>query len=138
MIRRETDAALVNRIANAEAVRCGVCYKQGEMDWSPAMGRDDIIVLSNGEDACAVFAETAPRVYQSHTMFGAKCRGRDALNNARDMLDYMRRYADIVWGATPLSNRPARWFNRQIGAVAVAFDHYGVEGDVEIFELRLN
>lgn len=49
------------------------------------------------------------------------------------MLDHMQQRASLVWGATPIANRAARWFNRQLGGRSVGFDHFDAEGEVEIF-----
>lgn len=137
MIRRETDAALINAISNSDGVRGGVCYQDGPMDWAPAFESEDIVIVSNGRDACAVFAQTEPRRWQSHTMFATTCRGRAAIDTGRAMVEYMRPYADVLWGATPVKNCAARWFNRQLGAMPIRRDTYEAEGEVEIFEIRM-
>lgn len=140
MIRREIDAELINRISNMAGVREFICYKQGTMDWSPAFGFEDaIIVLSDGAGACGVFEQSADRAYKVHTLFGPDVRGRKAIEAAAEMLNYMRRYADVIWGMTPVSNCKARWFNRQLGAMPKRREYLDdVEGEVEVFELRLN
>jgi hypothetical protein len=140
MIRREYDAALINRVSNMPGVREGVCYKPDDMDWSPAFPArtTGIAVLSNGEDACAVFVPTGPRVFQSHTLFGPTCRGKRAIETGKAMLAWMKPHADVIWGATPMKNCAARWFNRQLGAMPIRRDHFEAEGEVEIFTLRLD
>ncbi len=137
-IRRETDARLINQLANAPDVAPFVNYGAGTMDFAPALASDaNVIVLSNGKDAVAAFERTAPRRWQSHTLFGPTCRGRTAIDTGRAMVAWMLdRCADVLWGATAIKNRKARWFNRQIGAVVVGHDAYEVEGPVEIFEIR--
>lgn len=137
MIRRETDAELINRISNAEGVRQNVCYREDQMDWSAAIVEPDITILSNGADAIAVFAQTSPRIWQAHTMFARTCRGRTAIDAAKAMIEHMRPHADVIWGATPLKNCAARWFNRQLGAMPIRRDEYEAEGAVEIFEIRM-
>jgi hypothetical protein len=133
--RRETNQDLINRIANSAAVRPFVCYRDGPMDWSPAI--EGCIVLSCGDDAVGVFEQTHPGVFQTHTMFGPTCRGRRAIEAARAMIDWMiPQHAVAIWGATPVVNRAARWFNRQLGAVSIGFDDFEAEGQVEIFLLR--
>ena len=102
------------------------------MDWAPAL--DACVVLSNGEDAVGVFEPTGIRLYQVHTLFGESCRGRRALEVGRAMIDFMiPDYADAIWGATPIANRAARWFNRQLGARVIGQDVYEAEGAVELF-----
>lgn len=137
MIRRETDAGLINAISNSDGVRSAICYQDGPMDWTPAIGNDDIMILSNGQDACAVFAQTEPRQWQSHTIFAPTCRGKRAVETGREMVAYMRPHADILWGATPVKNCAARWFNRQLGAMPIRLDHFEAEGEVEIFVIRM-
>ncbi len=134
-IRPEKDAALINRVANLATVHPAIAYHGKPLDWSAAFPAEDtgVIVLSNGDDACAVFASTANRVWQGHTVFGPTCRGRRAIETGRAILDWMRPHADLIWGATPIGNRAARWFNRQIGGRPAGFDHYDAEGAVEIF-----
>ena len=137
MIRRETDAKLINLISNSEGVRGAVCYQDGPMDWTPAFETDEIMILSNGQDAVAVFGQTSPRRWQSHTMFATTCRGKQALETGRAMVEYMRPFADVLWGATPVNNCAARWFNRQLGAMPIHREQYEAEGEVEIFEIRM-
>jgi len=139
MIRQETDAALINRVSNMPGVRENISYREGEMDWSVAFPFADtgIVVLSNGKDACVVFGLTGHKIWQAHTMFAPSCRGAEALATAREMLRFMEPYADIIWGATPIKNCAARWFNRQLGAMPIRRDHYEAEGEVEVYEIRM-
>ena len=105
------------------------------VDFAPAV--DACILLSNGTDALAAFEETAPREWQMHSFFLPSCRGRKAIDTAKEMLAWMiPARADRVWGGTPLTNKAARWFNRQIGGASIGFDEFEVEGPVEIFEMR--
>lgn len=120
MIRRETDPAFINRICNSDGVRPWIDYRDTDepMDFTPAcdrIGLTGTLFLSNGEDAVGAFELTGDREWQAHTFFAATCRGRRAIDTAKAMLEWMRPHADRIWGATPLDNRKARWFNRQIG-----------------------
>lgn len=139
MIRRETTPDLINRIANMNGVSEFINYKGEAMDWREAfeMG-DDIVILSDGAHACGVFVASGNRHWQVHTLFDPTVRGRKAIDTARAMLDFMRPYADAIWGATPVKNCAARWFNRQLGAMPKRREIYEAEGEVEIFVLRLN
>jgi hypothetical protein len=136
MIRREMDADLANQIASSPAVRPNVCYHDDEIDLWPAVR--GCCVLSNGEDAVAIFEQTEPGRWQSHTMFAETCRGKRAVETGKEMVAWMfnQRGVDVLWGATPMKNKPARWFNRQLGAVVIGHDDYEAEGPVEIFEIR--
>ena len=85
---------------------------------SPAVGRSTqtgIVWLSNGEDALVSFVQTADRDYQAHLFFDSTCRGRKALQAAREMLDWIKPFADMVWGAIPVGHKAALWFARRLG-----------------------
>lgn len=136
MVGIERNPEIINRIANSEGVREFIRPDGEPMDFTPLADlpptQTGAVVLSNGEDAVAVFEITAPGIYQSHTMFAKTCRGRKAIDTGREMVDWMFDHgADVVWGATPRWNRPACWFNRKIGAKVIGGD----EQD-EIFEIR--
>lgn len=140
MVRLETDAQFVNKIANSDAVRPFIRPDGGPTDWA-AICRErftttGVVILSNGEDAVAAFEATAigggEQIFQSHTMFADSCRGRRAIDTGREMVAWMFDHgATIVWGSTPRDNRKARWFNRQIGMTPI-----GGDNDDEIFEIR--
>lgn len=134
-VRLERDAGLINRLANLSTVHPFIAYHGQPLDWSAAFPAENtgVVVLSNGDDACAVFASTADRVWQGHTIFAPTCRGRRAIDAGKAIIAWMQPHADLIWGATPIENRAARWFNRQIGGCAVGFDNYDAEGAVEIF-----
>lgn len=136
-VRIETDLRLIHRIANSDGVREFIRPDGAPTDWSslsdltPSESR--AIVLSNGHDAIGAFDQTAPGVYQSHTMFAASCRGRRAIDTGRAMVAWMFDHgADIVWGATPRTNRKACWFNRQLGAVETPTS----DSEDAVFEIR--
>lgn len=137
MIRRERDAELANRIVADPAVRPNVCYHDDPVDMWPAVRA--CVLLSNGEDAMMAFEQDGEeRKWQAHTFFLPTCRGRRAIDTGKEMLAWMMpKYADVIWGAAPMKNRAARWFNRQIGGTSIGFDEYEVEGPVEIFEMRV-
>lgn len=124
MVGRELRPDFVNRIANSDAVRPFFRPDGEPVDLTPVVEtpstQSGCVVLSNGEDAVAIFELTAPRVYQSHTLFAETCRGRRAIDTAKEMVAWMFAHgADVVWGCTPRENRKACWFNRQIGAVSL-------------------
>lgn len=140
MIRRETDAELINRISELPEVRPFICYHEDPIDWTPAI--EACVILSNGEDACAVFEPTplgliSKDVFQVHTIFGPSCRGRKALDTARNMLIWMydKEGAQMIWGATPVKNKAALLFNRMMGGEPLGRDEYDAEGEVELFKV---
>lgn len=136
MVRREDSPELLNRIANDASVHPFVSPSGDPIDFSGIEGKraGEIggVILSNGEDAVALFEMTAEGVYQSHVLFGPTCRGRKAIDTAREMIAWMFDHnAHIVWGATPRWNKPACLFNRLIGAKEIGGDEFEA-----IFEYR--
>lgn len=138
MVRRETNAELINRVANSACVRPFIDYRDGDaapMDFTPAVDRPavtGIVWLSDGEDALSCFVSTGEREWQVHIMFGIRCRGAKAQATAREMLEHMRPFADRIWAAIPLRHKPLRWFARQVGFVREHLDNFEAEGPVEI------
>ena len=109
VIRRETDASLINAHANGPDVAPFVNYGVGAMDFAPALAPDaNVIFLSNGRDAVAAFERTAPRRWQSHTLFGPTCRGRAAIDTGRAMVAWMLDRCTVGAGATvtPIGSLP--------------------------------
>ena len=136
-VRLENDLNLIHRIANSDAVRPFIRPDGAPMDWTPLLrfspAESRAIVLSNGHDALAAFEQTAPGIYQTHTMFAATCRGRRAIDTGRAMLAWMfERGAEMIWGSTPRVNRRACWFNRHLGASEMPTSD---EEDI-VFEIR--
>lgn len=137
MIRRETDAELVNAIANLPGVYEYICFHDRPLDFTPAV--EPCFVLSNGEDAVAVFEpREGGRAYQGHTMFGPTCRGAKALSVAAEMIEWMRPHADTIVGVVSMSNRASLWFHRRLGFQLVSHDVYDAEGPVALLKMELN
>lgn len=135
MIYREHDTALIDKISNSVHVRPNICHHDSAIGWWPVIR--GCCVLSNGEDGIGIFEQTAERVWQVHTLFDATCRGRKAIELGKEMVAHMiPRWADEIWGATPMSNPAARWFNRQCGATVIGHDFYEKDGPVELFVIR--
>jgi hypothetical protein len=141
MVRPETSAEFVNRIANSAAVRPFVDYtgKSEPLDFTPAVGyatQTGIVWLSNGNDALVAFPQTGDREYQAHLFFAETCRGRRALGVAQEMLDWLKPYADRVWGLIPLRNKAALWFASALGFQRVEETETEAEGPVLHVEMR--
>lgn len=135
MIVKTQDVELISRIANSDGVREFIDHREDKsqpMDWSAAGERASttgVVFLTDGEDALAAFELTGEGLYQVHTMFGPRCRGRKAVTIGKDMVTWMFDHgANAVWGATPLDNAKARWFNRQVGAHV-----FGQDNGCELF-----
>jgi hypothetical protein len=133
LVYRTHDPDLLNRIANSSAVLPFI--REGDMpaDWSAAANDDNVVLLTDGEEAIGAFIRTTDGIYQCHWLFGENCRGRKALLMCSDMVTWMRGHgATILWGTTPLSNRKALWFNRRMGAVPTWHDD-----EEQVFEYRM-
>jgi hypothetical protein len=85
----------------------------------------------------AVFVWRGPGIFEGHSFF--RVRGREALYLGKAMLGVMfdNYEARMIWGATPLSNRPARWFNRQLGFQSLG-EIETPSGRCELFSLETN
>jgi len=144
MIRQEHDVGLINSIVNSAEVRPFVDYSgtQGPLDMAPAVGRctqTGIVWLSNGVDALAAFPQTGDREYQAHLFFAATCRGRKALDAAREMIEWLKPCADRLWGEVPARHRALLWFIRQLGFHVIDADSFAdAKGDVVIVEKDIN
>lgn len=129
MVRREQNSEILNRIANDPAVLPFTRMDDQPWDFSPVEGKRLTelggVMLSNGEDAVGVFIMTAPGLYQAHTLFGPTCRGRKAIEVAREMLAWLFAHnADMIWGKTPRWNKAACLFNRLVGAREFGGDEF--------------
>ena len=127
------DADYANRIANIPEVARGLLPGGDENDWdfTVAVSKPENIFLRCGEGV-ALCEWSAPRVYECHLLFPPSCRGRRAINEAREMSDFMMaNHADVLWGRPPRANRAAIWMIRQVGFHHAGFGHHTLVGDVE-------
>lgn len=132
MVYRTHDTELLNRIANSSAVLPFIGGVKRD-DWLTPEDDENVVLLTDGENAIGAFINTAPNIYQCHWLFGENVRGRAALDLCQQMVNWMRGYgAEILWGTTPLDNRKALWFNRRMGAVPTWHD----EAE-QVFEYRM-
>lgn len=118
IIRRETDAALVNAIANHPEVKPTFGYNQGPTDLAPLFDHPDAYaVLSDGTGAAGIFEWSAPGVWQGHSIFLPESRGEYGIAVARAMCRWIfdNLSARLIWGMTPLDHRAAALFNRMVG-----------------------
>lgn len=128
MIRRETDAELVNRISNMPEVHPFMQRHGKQLDWTPAI--EGCFILSNGEDAVMIFEQTAQRDWQVTTCYAPTCRGKRAVETGLAMKEWMRPHADMVFGSIPNAYRHALWFYRRMGGIEVPVV---VSGDCEYY-----
>jgi hypothetical protein len=143
MIHRTRDAALHNILANRPSIRAtfGIHLSDpAPLDFTENARRDDYILLTNGIDACSIMDMVSPACYDCHSLFGETCRGRDAVEQGKQFLQWMwdNSRAQILVGKTPLENRGARMFNRWIGFTSDGIRPFNsVEGswDAEWFHI---
>lgn len=118
VIRRETDATLVNSIANHPEVRPTFGYHEGATDLSELLDHPDAyVMLSDGRMAASIFEWSAPGVWQGHSIFLPESRGEYGIAAAKAMCRWMFGImgARMLWGMTPLTHHAARLFNRLVG-----------------------
>lgn len=137
MIYRATDAALHNIIANHPEVKPTIFYGEGEIDFSPLFeAEDQYVLLHDGVGAASIFEWSAPGVWQGHSMFLPDSRGKNGINAGRAMVAWMFDYgAEMIWGQTPLDNRPAQMFNRLLGFKPNGTGVHHVAGPVQYYRL---
>lgn len=100
---------------------------------------DEKNVLLFDEGGGQFFHWKGPGIFEAHSFY--LVRGREALDRGSEAVRLM--FADYgaekIWRATPIENRAARWFNRQLGFHSLGEVHmpfYGENGACELFELR--
>lgn len=141
MIRRETDAAVINAIGNDPTVRrlmfLGMSYPQEALDFTEAIAKPGAVALVDDGGFTAIFQRSAPGVYECHIMAPKQARGAGAMHSAREMLAYMRDDgASMVWGQPSIHNRAALCFIRRMGLKSAGKGHDPFIGDVEYFVTR--
>lgn len=136
MIIRATTADVHNYIANHPEVKPTFGFQAGIADLSPLLEHpEQYILLHDNEGAASIFEWSAPDVWQGHSMFLPRRRGKEGIQSAKDMIGWMFDHgAQIIWGMTPTSDdyRRAHMFNRLIG-----FKARGLRTDAAGREVRL-
>lgn len=104
---------------------------------------DPTDIISDRRNICffdqrggAVFAWRGPGIYEGHSFF--RVRGREAIRLGSSLIHMMADgyQARMIWGATPLDNRAARWFNRQLGFQSLGEIDMPESGLCELFILE--
>lgn len=87
---------------------------------------DRALMLFHRDDGC----------WFKHNLFRASCRGADALRAGRSLVSWFFAAvgASELRAETPLINRKARWFNRQIGLPSNGYRDHPIVGPVECFK----
>jgi len=141
MITRTKDATLINRIAANPEVRSTYnihINSFAPLDFTELCQRDDYYVLTNGEDACAIFDQISPVIFDSHSIFDETCRGKRAVETGKAFVEWMfeNTQALIVYGKTPVENKRARMFNRLIGATSDGVGMFDASGAPRPYEVE--
>jgi hypothetical protein len=139
VIRRETDAALINSIANhPQVLPFFDLGRTGELDFTECVERpDDYVILTDGEACASIWEWSAPGVWQGHSLFLPEVRGRAAVSAGRAMGAWMLEHvAAMLWGSTPTILRHALWFNRAIGFQPAGIGFHHLSGEVQHFVMR--
>lgn len=121
---------LVNGLLNDPAIRPFIAVGTHPLDGSALVSDPRNVVIAD-ERGGAIFAWRGPGIYEGHSFF--RVRGREALDLGKEIIGKLD--FEMLWGATPLQLRAARWFNRQLG-----FESLGEidtpEGRCELFRMR--
>jgi len=97
-------------------------------------------ILLFDEGGGQFFHWKGPGIYEAHSFY--LVRGRQALAKGREAIRLMfEEYgAEKLWRAPPIENRPARWFNRQLGFRSLGVVQmpliYSDTGICELFEMK--
>jgi hypothetical protein len=133
---------LLNSFINDPAILPFIGFDASdEVDYSHVLARNDVVAVHSGDEAMMVFHRTGPAcfgLWEKHTLFRDNCRGRRGIATGIAMLDYAKNVlgARGIWSQTPVSNRRACWFNRQIGMVSQGFVESDLLGSVEHFVME--
>lgn len=137
MIRRETDADVVNAIANDASVRqmmfLGAVYPPNELDFTPWVEDPRNVVLVSG-GFCAMFVWRGPGIYECHLMVTKADRGASSMSIGKQMLAMMKdEGATLVWGQPSIYNRAAICYIRRMGLKPAGFGVDAIAGEVQYF-----
>jgi len=130
-MRLTTDIAEIDGFMNDPFVYPGIGAKGRPVTARGCIG-DRHLWLVDG-DAMMLF-HREDRGWHKHNLFKAACRGRAAICVGRAMLAwFFANVGDVLRAETPIANKAARWFNRQIGFRSTGFRQHEVVGPVECF-----
>lgn len=134
MITRATldDVAEIADLLNDPAIRPTV-GGEGYLDPTSTLTDTRNFCLFSHEGG-AMFAWRGPGVYEGHSF--CRVRGRQALDLIGKTLEMMwDNGARMIWGLTPLDNKAARWFSRQLGFKSLG-EMQTPEGKCELFVME--
>lgn len=114
MPERLTDARLANEIANLPEVG-PYLMADCDFDFTEAVENDRNFFLHD-DGGIAVFAWSAPRVYECHLFFRPETRGKRAVEASMRMIDWMHpRFASAFWAQPPIGQKAAIWIGLRVG-----------------------
>ena len=114
MTERLHDARLANEIANLPEV-APYLMADCDFDFSDAIAEGRNIFLHDS-GGIAIFAWSAPRVYEIHLFFRPESRGKPALEACQRMIDWMvPAYADVLWAQPPKGLKAPLWVGLKLG-----------------------
>lgn len=114
---------MIFRTKNSSIVSAAISpYEKmtGKTDATEWLSKEDNLAFTDGKGNVGLLEYSTPGVYNAHLFLIAK--GRSAIELAKSMMFYaFDNYpVQIMRGYTPLTNRAARWIDRQLG-----FTSYG-------------
>lgn len=128
MIRRSFDASEINPILNDPSVFEAIKLPgmERDLDVSPIL-RNTNNVLLMGQGGGIIFAQQEPGIYEVHTSFLEKHRGRNAIKSSLEAYRWMFTHTDcmILQTKVPEFNKAADKFCRIVGAIK-DFERKGV------------
>lgn len=126
------DSAEIAELINHPTIRPH-CGGDGKSYADPAeILADQHSVLLFDEGGGQFFHWKGPGIFEAHSFY--LVRGREAIERGREAVARMFSEfgAEKVWRATPIENRRARWFNRQLGFRSLG--EIELYGPCELFE----
>jgi hypothetical protein len=137
-VRRATiaDAEQISAIVNDPGIRAYI-GGDGESHYDPTpLLEDENSFLLFDEGGGQFFDFKGPGIFEAHSFY--LVRGKEALSRGREAVALMfdEYGAEMIWRATPLDNKRARWFNRQLGFRSLGEISLPIHGHCELFEMR--
>jgi hypothetical protein len=126
-----SDAITINDILNQPDIRPYLGAGDEPADITDLLADGRNVCLFDHRGGC-IFIWRGPQIFEGHSFFTVK--GREALRAGREALSLIS--ADLVWGLTPINNRKAAWFNRQLGFQSIGTMDTPDMGPCELFEMR--
>lgn len=118
MIQRTKDTQLLNRLVNDPSVFPMVSFDgDTEADLTDFVNNPNNIALASEDKGCFLLIWMEPGVYELHTCFTDKGRGKYVIRAFKEMFEYMFIQTDCyeILTKVPLYNLGADWIARHMG-----------------------